>query len=162
MKTIVIALMLAARAFAVEPRVVFEKQGIIPVPGIPKEARLQKNKTATLENGTLAKLLGESTQSITVNYFSDVWTPGKLEDYLVGLLAADSTSIYTFEIWSNGAGEPEVDCSLAFKNGKKGRLLLWDTRACISDPQGRWWFVTLFDHYHRNHPHGTRSNDKKP
>ena len=39
---------------------------------------------------------------------------------------------------------------------REGRLLLWNTEACYRDPQGVWWFVTAFDHFHRAHPRGDR------
>ena len=91
MKTALILLLLAATTHAAEPQIVFDKQPVHPASGIPREAKLQE-KVDPNSHGTLAKLLGDSVQSMTVHYFSDVWTDKKqVGDYLVGLLADDST-----------------------------------------------------------------------
>jgi len=161
MKTAFILLLLAATTHAAEPQIVFDKQPVHPAPGIPREAKLQETVDPH-GHGTLAKLLGDSVQSMTVHYFSDVWTDKKqVSDYLVGLLADDSTETYTFQIWSQVVGEPEIECSLTFKNQKQGRLLLWGTTACVCDSTGKWWFVSVFDYFHRKNPKGDRSLAKK-
>jgi hypothetical protein len=163
MKIFIVLLWLAAVAHAGTPRFVFENR---PESGIPLEAQLQQ-KVDSNSHGTLAKLVGGSIDTVTVRYFSDAW-PDKAQvaDYLAGLLTDDQTEMYTFQIWSQGVVEPEIECLLTFKNRKQGRLLLWGTVACVRDDAGKWWFVSSFDYYHRKHPKGDRNlarkDSKKP
>lgn len=137
-----------------EPSISFENR---PESGIPHEARLHE-KVDPHSHGTLAQVLGGSMQSVTVRYFSDRWTDEEqVRDYLTGLLADDRTETYTFQIWSQDVGVPDIECLLTFKNRAQGRLLLCDAAACVRDDAGKWWFVSLFDYFHRNHPKGDRS-----
>jgi hypothetical protein len=106
--------------------------------------------------------MADSVQTITVQYASKEWADKELTQYLAGLIAATSTATYTFQIWSQLVLEPEVECAIRFKDQKQGKLLLWDTCGCYQDSQGRWWFLSLFDYYHANHPHGTRRIQKEP
>jgi hypothetical protein len=146
--------LLAATLYAEEPRIVFDNR---PESGIPREARLQE-MVDTQSHGTLAKVLGDSVQLVSVRYFSSEWSEKKqVSAYLTGLLADQRTEAYTFQIWSQGVGEPEIECLLTFKNHKQGRLLLWGTTACVRDDAGKWWFVSAFDYFHRKHPKGDRS-----
>ncbi len=145
-----------AMARADEPRITFEKPQR-PESGIPQEATAQQ-KMDDADHGTLGKILGDTLESVTVRYFSGVWTDEKqVREYLAGLLSDDRTKAYTFEIWSQPVGVPEVECLLSFKNHQEGRLLLWNTCACVRDAAGKWWFVTTFDYFHRKHPKGDRS-----
>ena len=145
---------LSLMSWAAEPRIVFKNR---PESGIPKEARSQE-KVDPDSHGTLAKVLGDSLQTITVRYFGGEWPDQKqVASYLTGLLADERTDTYTFQIWSQGVGEPEIECLLTFKNHQQGRLLLWGTTACVRDSAGKWWFVTVFDYFHRKHPKGDRS-----
>ncbi len=163
MKTTLLLLLLAAAVHAAEPQIVFAKQPIHPAAGIPEEATRQ-SKVDPQDHGTLAQVLGDSVQSVTVRYYSDVWAdPKQVGDYLTGLLADDDTHTYTFQIWSQGVGEPEIECALTFKNQnqQQGRLLLWKTAACVCDSNGKWWFVNLYDYFHSKNPKGVRSYAKK-
>ncbi|MDH4475025.1 MAG: hypothetical protein QE274_01000 [Verrucomicrobiaceae bacterium] len=161
MRPTLTALMLVTATHAADPEIEFAKQPEPTIHGIPKEAQNQ-TKTGPHDQGTLAKHLGDSVQTITVHYASKDWTNDELNKYLLGLLTDTTTATYTFQIWSQVLTTPEVECTLHFKDQKQGRLLLWQTCGCFQDPQGRWWFLSLFDHYHTHHPLGTRRNPKKP
>lgn len=140
-------------SWAAEPQIVFKNQ---PESGIPDEARLQE-KVDPASHGTLAKVLGDSLQTITVRYFSGEWPDQKqVAGYLTGLLVDEGTATYTFQIWSQGVGEPEIECLLTFKGRVEGRLLIWGTTACLRDAAGKWWFVSIYDYFHRKHPKGNR------
>jgi hypothetical protein len=161
MKTALLLLLLAATVHAAVPPIVFDKQPIHPEAGIPEEATRQ-SKVDPQDHGTLAQVLGDSVQSVTVRYYSDVWKdPKQVGEYLTGLLANDDTHTYTFQIWSQGVDVPEIECALTFKNQKQGRLLLWQTAACVCDSNGKWWFVNLYDYFHSKNPKGVRSYAKK-
>jgi hypothetical protein len=145
-----------ALAHGDEPRITFEK-GTPPEAGIPREAEAQEKPDQT-DHGTLAKVLGDTVESAKVRYFSNVWTNEKqVSEYLAGLLANDRTKTYTFQIWQQALTMPEIECQVTYKNHQEGRLLLWDTCACVRDATGKWWFVSLFEYYHAKHPDGTRS-----
>ena len=161
MKTALLLFVLAAAVYAAEPSIVFDTQPYHPESGMPDEARLQQ-KVDPKGHGTLAKLLGDSVQSVKVRYYSKKWAdPKQVSDYLAGLLSVDSTETYTFQIWSQGVDEPEIECALIFKDQKKGRLLIWGTVACVRDSAGKWWFVSIFDYFHAKHPQGKRELAKK-
>ena len=154
MKSVLFLLLLAVASHAEAPRIVFDNR---PESGIPREAKLQE-KVNPQSHGTLAKLLGDSVQTVTVRYFTDLWTDKKqVSDYLTGLLSDERTETYTFQIWSQGVQQPEIECILTFNNHEQGRLLLWGGTACIRDAAGKWWFVTTSDYYHRKHPKGDRT-----
>ncbi len=161
MRPTLLALMLITATQAAEPKIEFDKQPKPSIRGVPKEAKLQ-SKSDTLNHGTLAKQMADSVQTITVQHASKEWSDKELTQYLTGLLTDTSTATYTFQIWSQLVLEPEVECAIRFKDQKQGKLLLWDTCGCYQDPQGRWWFLSLFDYYHANHPHGTRRIQKEP
>lgn len=162
-------LLLASAMHAAEPQVVFDEKLVPPAQGMPAEADAQwktegKNGKGKgpVDHGSLAERLGDSVESVTVHYFSKAWSdPKQVGAYLTGLLSDGETQTFTFPVWSQMLFEPEVECTLNFKNQKQGRLLLWGTAACMRDSNGRWWFVSVFDYYHARHPQGTRTLAKK-
>lgn len=160
MKTLIILLWFTTLAHAETPRFVFENR---PESGIPREAQQQvREEFNPLPQGTLAKKVEESIDTVTVRYFLDTWSDKEqVEDYLTGLLTDDRTEVYDFQIWSQIVGEPEIECLLNFKNHAQGRLLVWGGVACVRDDAGKWWFVTTFDYYHGKHPKGDRSLVRK-
>lgn len=167
MKTALILFLLGAMTHAAELPMVFDLQPSHPTVGMPKEAELQVKAMRQMfkdhsNHGSLAQVLGDSLQSVTIHHFSKVWTDQKqVRDYLTGLLADESTQTYLTPNWSQILLDPEIDCALTFKNQKQGRLLLWGTVACVCDSAGRWWFVSDFYYFHGQHPGGNRSLAKK-
>jgi hypothetical protein len=154
MKLLLFFLLSFAISRAAEPRIVFENR---PEFGIPREAE-QQAKVDPNSHGTLTQVLGDTLQTVTVRYFSNVWTDQKqVSDYLVGLLVDQRTATFTFQIWSQGVGVPDIECILTFKNHRQGKLLVWDTTACVLDDTGKWWFVSVFDYYHQKHPKESKS-----
>jgi hypothetical protein len=134
----------------------FEIQTNPPEIGIPEEARRQK-MIHDDSHGTIAQLLGDTLDSVTVRYFSNIWTnQEQVSDYVLGMLADKRTETYSWQVWSQLVGEPEIDCLLTFKNHRQGRLLVWGTAVCLRDEKGRWWFVNVFDYFHLKNPRGTR------
>ena len=153
MKTFLILLCFSTVAHSGTPGIVFENR---PERGIPPEARAQQ-KVDPSSHGTLAEVIGDSINTITVRYFSDDWPDEeKVKDYLAGLVTDERTAMYTFQIWSQPVGEPEIECIVTFDSYTQGRLLIWGSVACLRDEAGKWWFVSAFDYYHRNHPKGNR------
>ena len=145
---------------AEEPRIIFDNR---PESGIPLEAQKQEAGGGARSHGTLAKLLGDSVRTVSVRYFSNVWSDQKqVTAYLAGLLSDDRTEAYTFQIWSQRVGVPDIECLLTFKNDQPGgKLLVWGTEACVRDASGKWWFVPIFDYFHSKHPKGDRSLVRK-
>ncbi len=111
-------------------------------------------------------------KTVRVRYFNKAtWAtePGA-KAYLAGFLASDKPGLFDFQIWSQSLGRPEIECVVEFSGAyleklrqqnkpcrPEGRLLIWNTEACFRDAAGRWWFVTLFDHFHKSHPNGDRT-----
>lgn len=161
MRTLIAAIMLVTAAQASQPNVEFDPKDEPSIRGVPEEASLQAEKSPK-SHGTLARLIGDSIQSFKVLYASRDWTEKQLREYLAGLVTDDSTAIYTCQIWSQRVLDPEVECSITFKDQKQGKLLLWQTCACVQDSRGKWWFVSVFDYFHKHHPRGNRSTVRAP
>jgi hypothetical protein len=142
---------------AAEPNIIFNLHTNQPESGVPSEARKQE-KVDPHGHGTLAHVLGDTLQTVTVRYFNtNTWASEKqVSDYLAGLFPDKRTETYTFQIWSQLVTDPEIECVLTFKDGRQGRLLLWGTAACVRDDMGKWWFVSTFDYFHGKHPEGNR------
>ena len=158
MKLLSIYLLLIVASDAAEPKIVFNNH---PEVGIPREAKLHE-KVDPKSHGTLKQILGDSIDTAAVRYFSDVWSNQKqVSDYLAELLSDERTEVYTFQIWSQMVAEPEIECLLTFKEHQQGKLLIWGTVACVRDSTGKWWFVSLYDYYHRKHPKGERDLVRK-
>jgi hypothetical protein len=176
MKAALLLLVLSAMTHAQQPRIIFDNR---PESGLPREieveligrlrelGKLPKAVPPPAESdrgrpGPLTALFGDTVQTIAVRYFSDKWSGKKqVSDYLSGLLADGRTEAYTYQVWSQGVGEPEIECLLHFKKGEQGRLLLWGNVGCLRDNANRWWFVVFSDYYHGKHPDGTRSLVRK-
>lgn len=165
------------------PSIVFDNQ---PELGIPREAESQKVKL-TAQEELLAKdwpahfhfqdLTAGTIKTVRIRYFNTKsWaTEEQARDYVAAFLAHKSLPVYGFsQPWSQDVGVPEVECLIDFTDQhrkelldenrpcREGRLLLWYTECCYRDATGRWWFVGLFDHFHRYHPKGNRDLAKKP
>lgn len=171
-----------------EPKIVFDNR---PEMGIPMEARAQM-QAGSLTREELKKLYAILTisqegegevqlpfrfhdtvstiKTVRIRYFNKkTWKSEKqAREYVRGFLANKSSGVYSFQIWSQGVGVPEIECLVDFtdeyrkklrdeqKPCNTGRLLIWNTEACFRDATDRWWFVTVFDYYHRAHPKGDR------
>lgn len=159
---------------AAEPAIEFDPR---PEWGIPPEAHDQP--MVKVEPGTtLAKLFGNAIEKVQVRYVdAKVWPDAdhqKVKAYLTSILASEHSECYSFQIWSQVVGMPEIECLIEFnqdyqkqlaaekKSYRTGRLLVWKTEACFRDGTGRWWFVSNFHNYHRAHPQGQRNLSKGP
>ena len=177
MKVMLLVLLLASAVYGAGPAILFDNSHL-PESGIPPEARAQErtNSLGSGSHGSLFPLLGESVKALRVQYFNkEFWKTGdQVRTYLGALTANQFTELYGFQVWSEGVGTPEIDCLVDFteeyqrrvvsqehKTYHQGRLLLWRTEACFRDGTGRWWFVTVFDHFHRHHPLGDRDLVRK-
>jgi hypothetical protein len=161
MKALLYFLLSLTVSHAAEPRIIFNIQTNRLERGIPSEAKQQK-KVDPRSHGTLAQVLSNTLDTVTVRYFGNVWTnQAQVGAYLAGIFADAHTDTYTFQIWQQWVGTPEIECLLQFKNQQQGRLLLWDTACCVRDATGKWWFVSTFDYFHRKHPKGNRELSHK-
>jgi hypothetical protein len=162
-------LLFAFPVYGEVPVILFDNR---PEAGIPQEARLQErtNAASSGTKGTLSAFLGDSVKVLRVRYFNkQSWTnENQVREYLAALVTNKFTELYTGQVWSELVGIPEIECLVDFRKnyfgGKpyyEGRLLLWHTEACFRDENGRWWFVNIFDHFHRHHPLGTRDLVRK-
>lgn len=157
---------------AAPPQIEFDPR---PEWGIPPEAHDQP--MVKVEPGaTLAKLFGNAIEKVQVRYVdAKVWPDAdhqKVKAYLTSILASEHSEYYSFQIWSQGVGVPEIECLIEFnldykkrlaaekKGYRAGRLLVWKTEACFRDGTGRWWFVNNYHNYHRAHPQGQRNLSK--
>ncbi|QDV51767.1 hypothetical protein [Gimesia fumaroli] len=175
------------------PEIVFDNR---PESGVPREARDQ-DRTGSLTREELKALYATLTAQETIDrwpikfhnamstikrvrirYFNkETWkTEKQAREYVRGFLANKSSEVYSFQIWSQGVGIPEIDCLVDFTDEYRkelidkrkpistGRLLIWNGEACFRDATSRWWFVTIYNHYHRAHPKGDRTlaKPKKP
>lgn len=171
MKTMLFTLLFTVSASGVDFSVVFDNH---PPAGIPLEAQEQQSHhlgpIAPKSSETLSDLVGDSIKTIRIRYFSqETWTnQQQVTEYVRGLLKDDRTRVFNIQIWSEGVGVPEIECYIDFTNKERekllqerkpyheGELLVWQTEACYRDPSGKWWFVSLFDYFHRHDPHGNR------
>jgi hypothetical protein len=174
MKTHFLILLFGITASGGEPSIIFDNR---PESGIPPEARAQEPVDAK-SHGTLSGLVGESIKTVRVRYFSAAsWSNEKpVREYVAGVLTNKLTECYSFQIWSQGVAEPEIECLIDFRDDyrnrvfaehkvyREGRLRIWQTEACFRDGTGKWWFVSLFDYFHGHHPSGTHelSHGKPP
>ena len=170
MKIALLILLIALPVFGGEPSIVFDN---CPESGIPLEARAQE-RVSSKSHETLPDLVGDSIKTVRVRYFSQAtWaSEQQVKEYIAGLLTNKRTELFTFEIWSQSVTVPEIECLIDFKDDYRnrllaenkpyfeGRLLVWGTAACFRDGTGKWWFVNLFDQYHRHHPLGNHSLSK--
>lgn len=168
-----------------EPKIVFDNR---PETGLPREAQAQtradspSREELTKLYATLTAQEGEvqwpvdfhdvtgTIKTVRIRYFNKETWKGEKEarDYVRGFFTNKSSKVYSFQIWSQGVGVPEIECLVDFTDeyrkklrdeGKPcdtGRLLIWNTEACFRDATGRWWFVSVFDYYHGAHPKGDR------
>ena len=146
-----------------------------PESGIPLDAKAQERGDPK-SHGKLSDLVGDSIKTVRVRYFSQASWAGEKEvrEYIAGLLTNKLTGCFTFQIWSQVVGEPEIECLVDFtddyrhkvlytehKPYQEGRLLIWGTAACFRDATGRWWFVSLVDYFRSHHPSGNRELSRK-
>lgn len=170
-----LALIPVVAAQADEPTIRFDNR---PEAGIPMEARRQeKDLPAAVDlpaNATslptLHTLTDGNIKSVRIRYYNkDVWTTEEqAQAYVRSYLAAKTTELYGFQVWSQSVGIPEIECFIEYtdeyrskrreqnKPCESGRLLLWNTESCFRDASGRWWYVSAFDHFHKHHPKGNR------
>lgn len=167
MRTTLFMVVLAVSAAASEPSIIFDSR---PESGVPVDAMTQK-PLDTRNHGSLGQLAGDSIKTVRVMYHDKAtWTnEQQIQTYIAGLLTNVHAETYSFQVWSQGLGRPELECGIEFTSAHQarvradrirahdGRLLIWKTEACFRDATGRWWFVALFDHYHGTHPAGNRS-----
>lgn len=159
-----------------EPPIVFDNR---PERGVPEEAMTQQRRKATAEQEALAAkeypvnfhtLTAGTIKSVRIRYYNkETWASEKdVRAYVADLLGNKNSGTYGFQIWSQSVGVPEIECFVEFtdehrkklfaerKGCRDGRLLIWNTESCYRDATGRWYFVTLFDQFHRAHPKGNR------
>jgi hypothetical protein len=168
---------LSFSANADEPTIVIDNT---PEQGIPAEALAQQHRKPTAqEEALIAKgeipikftsLTDGTIKSVRIRYFSKkIWaTEKEAQEYVAGMLKNKASDAHRFQVWSQGAVTPEIECIVEFteehrkklfadnKGCAEGRLLFWDTRCCYRDATGTWSFVTMFDQFHRSHPKGDR------
>jgi hypothetical protein len=179
MRIVLLILLFASSVYGGGPAILFDKHHR-PESGIPPEARAQArtNSLGSGAHGSLSSWLRDSVKVLRVQYFNpESWkTEDQVRAYLGALTMTTNqfTELYGFQVWSEGVGTPAIDCLVDFteecqrrvvsqehKSYHQGRLLLWRTEACFRDGTGRWWFVTVFDHFHRHHPLGDRDLVRK-
>ncbi len=170
-----LALVPVVAARADEPTIRFDNR---PEAGIPREARMQEKDPPAADDlpanatmlPTLHTLTDGKIKSVRIRYYNkDVWTTEEqAQAYVRSYLAAKTTELYGFQIWSQSVGIPEIECFVEYtdeyrnkrheqnKHCIEGRLLLWNTESCFCDASGRWWYVSAFDHFHKHHPKGNR------
>ena len=174
MRIVLLILLFASSVYGGGPAILFDKH---PESGIPPEARAQaRTNSLSGAHGSLSPWLRDSVKALRVQYFNpESWkTEDQVRAYLGALTTNQFTELYGFQVWSEGVGTPEIECLVDFneeyqrevlaqehKACHQGRLLLWQTEACFRDGTGRWWFVTVFDHFNRHHPLGDRALVRK-
>ena len=154
-----------------EPSIVFDNR---PEFGMPLEAERQQREQG-VKPGTIPfesdfqTLTKNTIKRVRIRYFDkSIWkTEAQAREYVAGLLTQKAHA-HSFPLWSEVLGEPQIECVVEFtdehrhklleehKPCREGRLLLWQTESCFRDATGRWWFVTLFDYFHKFHPKGDR------
>ena len=155
-----------------EPPVVVDNR---PEVGIPREARDQARAAG---DGTVVgvgprfrDLTDKTIKTVRIRYFnSKTWATEQAAcDYVAKFLRDESAGCFTYQPWSQGVALPEIECIVEFtdehrrkclsesKECREGRLLIWETESCFRDASGKWWFVTVYDHFHRFHPNGDPS-----
>ena len=153
-----------------EPTVIFDNR---PEFGIPLEAEVQmraalSDKSAG-KGSNLESLAGNKIKTVRIRYFDkNIWASEKqVSKYIAGFLT-QKLPAYRYPFWSEGLGEPQIECIVEFtddyrnkliaerKPYHEGQLLIWATESCFRDATGKWWFIGLFDYFHRFHRTGSR------
>lgn len=163
MKIVAIVLLLTLSASGEEPTIVFDNR---PEMGVPREAHDQKPDPTIKVPPSFHALTSGTIKTVRIRYFDkDTWATEKdAGAYVAGFLSNKSSEAYGAQIWAQSVGIPDIECIFEFTDevSREGRLLIWGTVACYRDPTGRWWYVTLYDHYHQLHPKGNRSQASPP
>ncbi len=166
MKSVLLSLLI----FCGGPTIVFDDR---PDYGVPPEALAQKPLELNAQNfpKTFHAMSEGTIKTVRVRYFNKAtWAKEEAaSEYLTGFLADTKTGVFSFQIWSQLVGTPEIDCVVEFSDDylkklrqentschSEGRLIIWNTEACFRDSAGRWWFLNMFDYFHQAHPNGTR------
>lgn len=154
MKTILVLLLLYSSALGEEPKFIYDPR---PDWGLPAEARAADLSTKGRKappNATISSILTNSVMSITMRYYGDLWkNPQEAQGYLRRLLSDQKNHVESSVFWDQGEGVPDIECTLGFKNGSRGKLLLWDWVGCFQDEDGNWCFVAFQDYFRANRPH---------
>lgn len=154
-----------------EPIVVFDNR---PELGIPLEAEVQmravlSEKSALGKGSNLETLAGNNIKTIRIRYYDKkTWaSEEQVSKYVAGYLS-QKLPAFRSPFWSEGLALPQIECIVEFTDEcrnkllaerqpcHEGRLLMWATESCFRDATGKWWFIGLFDYYHRFHPQGSR------
>ena len=165
MKIGAIVLLLTLSANGEEPKIVFDNR---PETGSPPEARDQKPdpKISISAPPNFHALTSGTIRIVRIRYFDkEAWaTEEDAGAYVAGFLSNKSSKAYGAQIWAQSVGIPDIECIVEFTDevSLEGRLLIWGTVGCYRDTTGRWWYVTLYDHYHQLHPKGNRSHAMPP
>src|SRR5262245_14056274 len=131
-----------------------------PEPGVPREARWAgtrpdpDSKPGARSNisfrivddlrdyGALRKVVSADIHVITVRYYGASFRD--LEDvqaYLTSVLRSDKGSTNAYCPWAEALSLPDVEATIQFTSGARGRWLLWrQGRSVYQDPDMRWWF----------------------
>ena len=148
----------------------------LPLAGIPLEAALQAYKPEFVrQNKKFHSIVDGKIKRVRIRYMDDrTWKKKEnVQTYLGKILTNEKHEAYGSQIWSQGVHLPEIECVIEFteehiaefrekrvRSYREGVLLLWESVACYRDATGKWWFVSLFDEYHRSHPNGSRELSK--
>lgn len=154
-----------------EPTVVFDNR---PEFGIPLEAEVQmravlSDKSAAGKGSNLESLAGNKIKTVRIRYYDKkTWaSKEQVSKYVAGFLTRKLPA-GRYPVWSEGLAMPQIECFVEFTDEYRnrlfaerqpcheGRLLMWGTESCFRDATGKWWFIGLFDYFHRFHPTGTR------
>jgi len=155
MKSILLALMIAAVMAcrwlgAADYEVVYDPK---PDRGLPFEAGEEKIFQITNAPASLPALLGSNVYSVKLRYFRECWkTPAEAQGFLNGLLTNQNHTLYSYIPWAQLVEEPYLECSVNYRNGYRGRLLLWDWVGCVQGIDSRWWFLTFSEDSKTNGP----------
>ena len=154
-----------------EPAVIFDSR---PEDGLPLEAEAQmramlSNKSAAGKSSNLESLAGNKIKTVRIRYYDKkTWaSKEQVSKYVAGFLTRKLPA-GRYPVWSEGLAMPEIECIVEFTDEYRkklfaerqpcheGRLLLWETESCFRDATGKWWFIGLFDYFHKFHPKGSR------
>lgn len=152
-----------------QPAIVIDHR---PEEGVPSEALAQAKERGEMDVQDWHTMTDGIIKSVRIRYYNkETWsTDDQVREYVAAFLACKKQSVYSYQVWSQGVGVPEIECLVEFTDEHRrnlktrshvGRLLIWHTESCFRDATGTWWFINTFDHFHSAHPKGNRELEQK-
>jgi len=154
-----------------EPTVVFDNRPEFGFRWKPRSKCVRCFQTSLLlpREATWKSLVGNKIKTVRIRYYDKkTWTSKEqVSKYVAGFLTRKLPA-GRYPVWSEGLAMPQIECFVEFTDEYRnklfaerqpcheGRLLIWEPSRASVTQTGKWWFIGLFDYFHKFHPKGSR------